>query len=340
MNSFVGGSQLNEMRDNWTPLLEGCKESVAKMLDVLELSRSMIEELAIAERQHYEEAIVELGRLDHEALSARARMEQRQPQHRTLFIGYCWGSAGTAWLAKLLNAHPDICCHHAPMLPRFNHFALEDSLELVDSMFNSLGLAYSFVGLTHGVHREWHTHFVKKFEHVRGFITIRHPFPRILSTYNLNMVPGVAEANKNDPNWVSSMMKYHEVLETISGKSFPTNYEALSFYHGCGMVNDIVHEVATGLPIFKYEELTTDYRVVQQLLTAISDGYLHMEKALIEGIQQTPVGTRAGKIVNRLPRSVYESWNEVQKEAFQWLVTDESKELYRKAGYELNLGCN
>jgi hypothetical protein len=128
-------------------------------------------------------------------------------------------------------------------------------------------------------------------------------------------------------------MTYHEKLETISGKTFPRDYEALSFYHGCGMINAIISEVASGLPIYKYEELTTDFRTVQHLLKCISDGQLDMDQALIEGFQQTPIGTRTGTIERRPPRSIHDSWSEVQREAYRWLATNEAIDLYRKVGY-------
>lgn len=349
---------VNDMQSTRDQLLESQRESAAKVLHLLDRSRSMIEELSIAERRHREEVTTQLdrldpkpgtfapaepvfvrsNRLDHEALPVPARMEGMHKLDRILFIGYCWGSAGTRWLAKLLNAHPDIFCLHAPIFPRFNHVALKDSLEIVGALFHGKGLGhpYSHVGLTHGVSLEWHSHFVHHFEQVRGFITIRHPIPRIHSTYSHNMVPGVAKAKQADAEFISNLMKYHERLETLSGKIFPKDYEALSFYHGCGMVNAIVSEVASGLPLFKYEDLTTDYRMVQHLLRIISDDHLDMGQSLIERIQQTPVGTRAGRVQDKSPRLIHESWNEVQREAFHWLVTKESIGLYRKAGYELD----
>lgn len=99
------------------------------------------------------------------------------------------------------------------------------------------------------------------------------------------------------------------------------------------MINAIVSEVASGLPIYKYEELTADYRIPQHVLKFISDDQLVMDQALIERIQHTPIGTRTGRIEKRSPRSVYESWNEVQREAYRWLLAEETIELYRKAGY-------
>jgi len=152
------------------------------------------------------------------------------------------------------------------------------------------------------------------------------------------MGPSVAKVKRVDSELISNLLNYHDNLEARSGKIFPKDYEALSFYHGCGMVNKIVDEVASGLPLFKYEELTTDYRTVQHLLKFISDDQLVMDQGLIERIQQTPVGTRAGKIESKSPGSIYRTWNEIQREAYHWLVTDEAKELYRKAGYELDPG--
>jgi hypothetical protein len=254
---------------------------------------------------------------------------------RTLFIGYCWGSAGTAWLAKLLNAHPDILCLHGPQFPRFNHFVLEDSLEFIRALFheNSVGECYSFVGLTHGVPLERHSHLAHHFAQMRGFITIRNPIPRIQSTFRVNMHPRNADKKRFNSAWISALMLYHEKLETISGKTFPSDYEALSFYHGCGMINEIASEVASGLPIYKYEELTTDYRIVQHLLRFISNDQLNMDQALIERMQQTPIGTRTGSIEKRSARSIHDSWNDVQREAYRWLMTDESITLYEQAGY-------
>lgn len=97
-----------------------------------------------------------MDRSDERALKIVDEVPELQDS-RILFVGFCWGAAGSAWLARLLNCHESILSLHAPEFSRFDHFKYNDSLEVIESMFRrrSFGAAYPVVGFTHGIPIQW-----------------------------------------------------------------------------------------------------------------------------------------------------------------------------------------
>jgi len=131
---------VNDIREKRTLALNGHKDSVTRMLYVLERSHTMIEELEIAERQHYLELSSQLDRLCGATTASTptgeqpSRQEQSHNENRTTpsldsfwssfeyrglqqrFFVCRLGSTGSAYLAKLIGAHPEVYCSHEGIL--------------------------------------------------------------------------------------------------------------------------------------------------------------------------------------------------------------------------------
>jgi hypothetical protein len=260
---------------------------------------------------------------------------------KIIFIGYCWGAAGSAWLARLLNSHEDIFCVHAPILERYNHYVFEESVLLMTKLFTSMsyGGGYPIAGLTHGVPLAWHqrlNEYFSKSVRFRNFILIRHPIPRIQSS--------VEEIKKNflkkgpDPKNEEEYKKIYRELSERSERKFPDDFVSLGFYHSCKMINLIHEETDQTMPIFKMENLVSQENEVQRLVSHISDKTVRLDPAVIRKLQQTVINKRSTG--NHSPAEVYSSWNDHYRAAYRYLVNTTSIQIYSRLGYEFPAEIN
>ena len=252
---------------------------------------------------------------------------------RILFIGYCWGAAGSTWLARLLNGHPDIFCVHNPQFPRFDYFKFEDLAEVIEHVFRHQAWAgaYPVVGFTHGVALEWHGRIRQKYgDQLRCFVLTRHPIMRIQSSYALH-VSRKAERS-TDSRWIEAYVQTYQELVRLARKKLPDDFESLAFYKSCAMVNSILAEHEQGLPLYRLEDLLSEEEAVQSLLAHISSGTCRLPSDVIETMQRTVVRGRAAQI--RSAEETYASWRPEHREAYHYLVTGKALEVYRQVGYE------
>lgn len=258
---------------------------------------------------------------------------RNEMSERILFIGYCWGAAGTTWLSRLLNAHQDILCMHSPNFPRYDNSSFEDCLEIIDAVFNgwNFGLAYPIVGFTHGISLEWHARLSQRYSPAfRCFILTRHPIKRIESTVALNIIQ--KERRLSTPGWRAACADAYDDLARRQRKRPPDDFESLAFYAACKMVNSITVEVQHAFPLYKLEEILNDCGTVNRLVGHISNGTCQLFDPTIETLQQTVV--RARSAVGRSPEGTYLSWRAEHRDAYRELVTPDAFEAYRHLGYE------
>jgi hypothetical protein len=253
---------------------------------------------------------------------------------RILFLGFCWGAAGTTWLARLLNSHEDVFCQHAPMFPRYDHFRLAEAMEIIDVVLNeqAFGGAYPVVGFTHGIAAEWYDALREKYgQRLRCFGVTRHPIPRIQSTLELNVEK--KERRTSDPTWQRAFAETYDTLRQLSNKDFPDDFESLAFYKACAMVNSITWERQQDFPLFRLEDLISQEPAVQQLLSHVSDGACQLAATVVQRMQQTVVRPHARRTLT--VAETYGSWRAEHREAFHYLVTAPSLAEYCQLGYEL-----
>jgi hypothetical protein len=255
-------------------------------------------------------------------------------EKKILFIGYCWGNAGSTWLSHLLNGHKDILCLHAPKFPRFDHKNYDDAVTIIDSVFRfpAMGGTYPLVGFTHGVPLKWHPKLSEIYkEQLCCFILTRHPIKRIQSNFALNKVAREKQVSANK-KWEQNLENNYKRLVQQSGKHFPDDFDSLIFYRSCDAVNRILREYEQKLPFYKMEDLVSQEKVVNELLSYISDGTCQLDSEVIRKMQGTVVGGHAKRRLS--VAETYDSWSEAYKEAYHHLVKREAFEIYKQLGYD------
>jgi hypothetical protein len=253
---------------------------------------------------------------------------------RLLFLTFCWGAAGTTWLARLLNAHPDIFCMHAPMLPRFDHSQLAESTEVVDHVFGdaSLGGGYPIVGFTHGFATEWYEALTQRYgARLRCLALTRHPIRRIQSTFNLYI--SMEHRLASEPTWRRMFEETYQRLRLWAPRAFPDDFESLAFYYACTMVNSITWEQRQSFPLFRLEDLLTSEAAVQQVVGHVSDGACQLPPDVIRQMQGTVVHSHGTQRLS--PRDTYAGWPPARRRAYHTLVAGAAVDAYRRLGYEL-----
>ena len=253
---------------------------------------------------------------------------------RLLFLTFCWGAAGTTWLARLLNAHPDIFCLHAPLLPRFDHSQLAESTEVIRHVYGdvSLGGSYPVVGFTHGIASEWYEELTRQYpERLRCLALTRHPVPRIQSSFRLFV--SMEQRLASDPTWRRLFEETYQRLTHWSLRSFPDDFESLAFYYACAMVNSITWEQQQSFPLFRLEDLVTDEDTVQRLIGHVSDGRCQLPDDVIRRMQGTVVHSHNSERLS--PADTYAAWPPERRRAYHALVTGAAVDAYRALGYEM-----
>jgi hypothetical protein len=253
---------------------------------------------------------------------------------RILFVGFCWGAAGSTWLARVLNSHEDVLCLHAPIMPRYDHLETADSLELIDTVVTrfSLGGTYPVVGFTHGIAVESYGALLEKYgARLRCFTLTRNPIARIRSA----VAKYVSDAghHRDDPRWRHEYAASYDLLRRGAAGPFPDDFDSLAFYKACTMVNSIVWERQQPFPLFRLEDLVARTADVQALLAHVSDGACRLEERVIEKLQRLVVRPHAASLESA--EETYRSWRAEHRAAFHHLVTGPACELYRELGYEL-----
>jgi hypothetical protein len=254
------------------------------------------------------------------------------------FVGYCWGGAGSTWVARLLNAHPDILCMHAPILPRFDHMEFEDAQELLSFFFEGELDNYPFLGFTHGVSIQWAGRLEEQYgSRLRSFVLIREPVARLRSVVALQS----HLARDRDEGYQRAMIErwlpiWNQLCER-SGRDLPRDYRSMSFYYAVKMLNEIEAETETGYPIFRLEDLVSKVGAVYELFAHVAPGAIRMAKGQIRRIQRTKVGAHATEAPEG--RWGYNTMPLTMKVALDTLLTDKSRALYRMHGYDLPKGA-
>jgi hypothetical protein len=255
-------------------------------------------------------------------------------RERILFVGFCWGAAGSTWLARLLNSHEDVLCLHAPIFPRYDHMRTAESLEVIDFVVTrfSLGGTYPVVGFTHGIAAESYGALVEAYgARLRCFTLTRHPIARIRSA--LAKYVSDAGHHRSDPRWRQEHSASYDLLLQRAAEPFPDDFDSLAFYTACTMVNSIVWERQQPFPVFRLEDLVARPADVQALLAHVSDGGCRLEEAVIAKLQRLIVRRHAASPESA--EETYRSWRAEHRAAFHHLVTGPACELYRELGYEL-----
>jgi hypothetical protein len=255
-----------------------------------------------------------------EGLSEYQRAFLRKYPYPQLFAVVSWGCAATAWLATVLNRHPDIYCVHAANL----HWNVLGNCEKLDGarylrIIGSQGHAHVAAGSVHGMSRhlvpECRRTFGEKFN---AAVVVREPIERIQS--QLALYDDFAGIRIWDVDYLDAVIARTRIALA------PGDYQSRLFVHASNMLNAILDEREVG-KIYRSEDLTSNSETLGEFVEEITRGKVSpMSGWLQSAIQTSKVNVHA----RRRPHRDLDSW---QIEVIRKVVDPRAWELYETLGY-------
>lgn len=180
-----------------------------------------------------------------------------------LFAVVSWGCAGTGWVTRTLNSHPDIFAVHAAnsiwnMLGSGSRLAGVEYMRII----GVLGTGHIAAGDVHGVT----AHEVACLRRVYGghfssAVVVREPMARLKSLLALNA--HFADAFEQDFTFLDPY------LREIGLEPSQVRYADRQLVHSINALNNIIVEQTAG-PVFRMEDITSDPEVLRDFIQTIA----------------------------------------------------------------------
>ena len=225
-----------------------------------------------------------------EGLTDYQRAFLRKYPYPQLFYVVSWGCAATAWLATILNRHPDIYCVHAANL----HWHVLGECEKLDGarylrVIGSQGHAHVAAGGVHGMSRhlvpECRRMFGDKFN---SAVVVREPISRLRSHGGPVSTTLKSAASWTPTTWTPS-------CPARASQCAPEDYRSRLFVHAANMLNAILDEGEVG-KIYRCEDLTSNCQVLGEFVEEITRGKVSPDSAWLESaIHTKKVNVHAGQ---------------------------------------------
>jgi hypothetical protein len=238
-----------------------------------------------------------------------------------LFYVVSWGCAATAWLARVLNHHPDIYCVHAANV----HWHVLGNCEKLDGarylrIIGSQGHAHIAAGGVHGISRslvpECRRNFGNKFN---AAVVVREPLSRLKSQIALH---------RDFEGFEVFDLDYLDPILARTGITVaPGDYKSRFFVHAVNMLNAVLDEREVG-KIYRSEDLTSDPDVLGEFVEEITHGKISPDSQWLKTALETKkVNVHAG----RYPRRELDDW---QIDVIRRVVDPRAWEIYESLGYD------
>jgi len=257
-----------------------------------------------------------------------------------LFAVISWGNAGTHWLTKLLNAHPEVLCLHNlrnKLEPRkgirVNRYVRYLTRRFTGSVsyleiLRREGSPYRLVGDVHGVSISDLPRLRGTYgERIRFAVLTRHPVLRVRSQLNLAARSGSRKQLILYRRLRSSLPQ--DLAQTL------TSREELFFVHVCRLVTQVGEEAKVG-PLFGVEQLSADPGRADALLAHLSQGELSFPNGLVETLAKRHVVSHSPDKQTDEPAVVFAELPRWQQDTFRRLLDPDSRKRYEELGYDLS----
>lgn len=182
-----------------------------------------------------------------------------------LFAVISWGCAGTSWLARVLNSHPDVYCVHAAA----TFWKIFAGSPYVDGpgylrLLGAQGYSHAVAGDVHGVSRYEIPAIRAEFgDSFRAAVVVRDPLPRLRSQLAL-----MARLRCHQ-GWDLAYVPAAAAKLGLDATGW--DLDAQLSFHAMNMLNAIVDEVSVG-PIYRIEDLGTSDTELLGLFAHLTDG--------------------------------------------------------------------
>lgn len=236
-----------------------------------------------------------------------------------LFAVVSWGCAGTSWLARVLNSHPDVyCVHAAATLWRIFADAPYADGPAYMRLLGAQGYAHRVAGDVHGVSRAEIPAIRREFgDSFHAAVLVRDPLPRLRS--QLALMARLGRHQNWDLSYVAA--KASELGLDPARWSYEDNLR----FHAVNMLNSITEEVAAG-PVYRIEDLGASDAILLELFSHLTDGLAVPAWWLAYVRTLKHVNSHANKVIDS-------SRLAVEPEFLRRVVQPESWDQYRQLGY-------
>ena len=252
----------------------------------------------------------------------------REQSDLRVFAVISWGCAATKWIAKVLNAHPEVfCLHHANTHVGQHGYPERPRLDGVEYMrvVARMGLGYRAAGDVHGVSRHLVPAIGEAFGPAfRAAAVVRDPLERVRSQMD------VFTQHRLRPGGYDPWGGLAHIDGIIADRALvlPELDRAAErmFVHGVNMLNAIVEEQQVG-EVYRMEDLTSDRRVLAALIADLTG--LTVEASWLDaaaGVERVNVHRRDR------PDPAFEEW---QIEVLRKVVWPDAWSAYQRLGYSM-----
>ena len=244
----------------------------------------------------------------------------RKYPYPQLFTVVSWGCAATAWIAAVLNRHPDIYCVHAAN----SFWHVLGNCEKLDGvpylrLIGSQGHAHSAAGGVHGVSRHLVPECRQSFgDTFNAAVVVREPISRLHS--QLALYRDFEGFRAWDVDYLDAVLARAGIVVA------PEDYQSRLFVHAVNMLNAVLEEREVGR-IYRSEDLTSISEVLGEFVEEITRGKVSpASEWLLSAIQTKKVNVHSGQE----SRHALNGW---QIEVVRKVVDPRAWELYESLGY-------
>jgi hypothetical protein len=240
-----------------------------------------------------------------------------------LFAVVSWGCAGTAWLARALNSHPEVFCVHA-LSTMWRIFVDASDSNDIDYMrlLGAQGHAHAVAGDVHGISRHTIPALQKEFgDDFRTAVLVRDPLPRLRSQLAL------MERLKMHRGW-GDLAYVNDLAVTRGLDPKGWNYTDQLRFHAVNSLNNIIDEIAVGR-IYKIEDVASRQDVLLELFEHLTGG-LTVPTWWADYVYHLAH-------INSHSRTVDSDSLDVSAEFLRQVVRPEAWDHYRNLGYSVEL---
>lgn len=239
---------------------------------------------------------------------------------RQLFAVVSWGCAATAWLAKVLDSHPDIFCVHAANFSWqvFGNLERLDGSQYIRIIGNQ-GCNYNAAGDVHGVSRHHIPELRRSLaDRFNAAVVVRDPIPRLHS--QLALFVELEQYRAWDVAYVDSVISRTGIILRAD------DYRCRFFVHAANMLNAILEERDVGR-VYRSEDLTQRAETLGEFVEEITRGAVSPSADWLRSAIETP---RVNRHADSQQARQFTDW---QVDVIRRVVDPRSWEIYEALGY-------
>ncbi|MET0082065.1 MAG: hypothetical protein ABW079_03570 [Sedimenticola sp.] len=248
-----------------------------------------------------------------------------------------------SWFVKALNCHNEILAYLANEGSRPKYFAERSREERPDVItyarfLSDVGMTYQGIGDCYSYRANKMEPIIREFgDDIRIININRHPFVWLKfyvtwRTNNMRMLNG--ENGPIDHEWNISN---HELFESLGLKSYArSDIERWATYQGMFHLNKISEDIYSDIKQYLMEDIVSDRAIFNEVVSYLTHDRCKFSDNQLDDIYAMAWVPFKGEDKLRIvPGEEYCSWESWKIDAYEKIVTSETRSAFQSLGYEL-----